>query len=72
MIDWIGVFTNSLWILGASLALAVFSYASWEAQRQNSTLLSVLDRKNHQVWLATAGGLFLLGVAASMILSLIG
>lgn len=29
MIDWFGVFRNTLWICGLALALAAFSYADW-------------------------------------------
>lgn len=71
MIDWIGVVTNAIWIAGGSLILAVFSYASWEAHQQDARLFAVLNQKEHQVWLVTAGGLFLLGVTASIILTLV-
>ena len=31
MIDWFNLAANSLWILGCAIALAVLSYASWQA-----------------------------------------
>jgi hypothetical protein len=29
MIDWLGVATNGLWLLGLAVSLAVFTYADW-------------------------------------------
>ena len=44
MIDWALVLTNALWIGGAALALAVFSYANWLATVQAARRRDVLRR----------------------------
>ncbi len=39
-IDWFGVFSNGLWILGLAVALAAVSYADWR-RRLNEPRLSL-------------------------------
>jgi hypothetical protein len=44
MIDWALVLSNAIWISGAALALAVFSYANWLAAMPPLRLRDVLRR----------------------------
>ena len=44
VIDWISVLTNSLWILGLALILSAFSYHYWQAETQNRSLRTQLNR----------------------------
>ncbi len=39
-VDWFGVFSNGLWILGLAIALAAVSYADWR-RRLNEPRLSL-------------------------------
>ena len=65
MIDWIGVGSNALWILGCAVALATFSYASWEASVYNEKFTARLRRTPILACLNLAGLLFSLGLAAT-------
>jgi hypothetical protein len=65
MIDWVMLGANALWILGLSIGLAVFSYASWEAWASHSTLRESLAKPSFQAVLNLAGTLFCLGLAAT-------
>jgi multisubunit Na+/H+ antiporter MnhB subunit len=38
MIDWAGLAFNGLWVLGAAVILAAFSFAYYEAQRRGERL----------------------------------
>jgi hypothetical protein len=44
VIDWWSVFTHSLWIVGLAIALAVFSFADWQASARHEGLRTSLDR----------------------------
>lgn len=63
MIDWGGLAANALWILGCALALATFSYASWQASLHGSKLSALLKRPPMQAGFNLAGSLFSAGQA---------
>jgi hypothetical protein len=65
MIDWWGVGSNALWISGGALALAAFSYASWQASVNRQRLRQALGQSSIQAVLNVAGALFSLGLAAT-------
>ncbi len=60
MIDVWGVFSNSLWILGLAVLLAVWSYASYEAGRSKQKVRSKLNELGYALAL-DAGMLLFLG-----------
>ncbi len=62
MIDWPQVVANVVWILGAALALAVLSYASWQSNMQAKRLRDVWRQPVYQVLLRTAAALFCAGM----------
>jgi hypothetical protein len=65
MIDWYLVATSALWILGASILLAAFSYHKWAAGERGVRLR---DQWHERSWqLASAAGmlLFCLGFGLS-------
>jgi hypothetical protein len=64
LIDWRGLAANSLWILGCALALAAFSYASWQAWLTHQRLLARLGNPGIQRALSLAGILFCSGMMA--------
>jgi hypothetical protein len=63
MIDWSGLAANSLWILGCALALATFSYASWQASMNSSKLSALLRQTPMQAGFNLAGSMFSAGLA---------
>ena len=63
VIDWFNLAANSLWIIGCALALAAFSYASWQASMFNETLRARLETPGIQRALFFAGLLFCMGQA---------
>lgn len=63
MIDWFNLAANSLWILGCALALAAFSYASWQASLFDEKMLARLETPGIQRALYFAGLLFCAGQA---------
>ncbi len=65
MIDWFNLVANSLWILGCALALATFSYASWQASLYNEKLRQRLGQPGIQRSLDASGILFCAGLAAT-------
>lgn len=65
MIDWVNLAANALWIIALSLALAVLSFASWEAKVGGERLRVVLSRPRWELALNLAGALFCLGLAAT-------
>jgi hypothetical protein len=65
MIDWIGVGSNALWILGCAIGLGTLSYASWEASVYNEKFTARLSRAPILACLNLAGFLFSLGLAAT-------
>ena len=64
MIDWDALLANSLWIVGCALALAAFSYASWQASLYHQSLLARLGSLGILRALALAGMLVCTGFAA--------
>jgi hypothetical protein len=65
MIDGWSVCSNALWISGGALALAAFSYASWQASITPQRLTQALRQSSIQAALNAAGTLFSLGLAAT-------
>jgi hypothetical protein len=64
MIDWYSLIANSLWIVGCALALAAFSYASWQASLYHQKLLAHLRSPGVLRAFSAAGVLFCLGLTA--------
>jgi hypothetical protein len=62
MIDWPQVLANAVWISGAALALATFSYASWLASLRNERLRDTLGQVTLQLLLRGAAVLVCLGL----------
>lgn len=65
MIDWIGLASNALWILGLTVGLATLSYASWQAAIHKEKFRATLKRIPIQIALNMAGLLFSAGLAAT-------
>jgi hypothetical protein len=65
MIDWVGVATNSLWLLGLAVCLAVISYADWNAHSDHRRLYDVLQQPTFRLPLWSGLTLFCTGVALS-------
>ena len=63
MIGWGSLIANSAWILGCALALAVLSYASWQASIQHQKLRMTLNQPAFLRWVFLAGILFCAGLA---------
>jgi hypothetical protein len=61
LIEWRELAANSLWILGCALALAAFSYASWQASLTHQHLLASLESPGILRALSLAGILFCSG-----------
>lgn len=66
MIDWWGVFSNALWVLGLSVLLAAWSMAYYEAQqRAGQKTLELLGKRGYS-WVVMVGlVLFCAGLAAT-------
>ena len=62
MIDWPQVLANALWISGAALALATFSYANWRAGTRAERLRGTLRQAAFQLPLCGAALLVCLGL----------
>jgi len=65
MIDVWGVFSNSLWILGLAVLLAVWSYASYEAGRRKQRIRHVTHEFGYALALNAGMVLFLAGMATT-------
>jgi cation transport ATPase len=65
MVDALGLFANTLWITGCAMALAVVSYASWQAAVRGEKLRVQLDRPTMQRLICLAGVLFCAGLTAT-------
>ncbi len=65
MIDWIGVATNSVWVLGLAIDLAVLSYADWKTHLARRRLRDILDQATIRFPLWIGLTLFCLGVTLS-------
>lgn len=66
MIDWLNLVANALWIFACALALAVFSYASWSAAKDEIKLRTVLSSIGYKAIFHLAGLLFSLGLAVTV------
>jgi len=65
MIDVWGVFSNFLWILGLSVLLAVWSFASYEARLVRQKTREKLDEFGYALALDSGLLLFITGLAAT-------
>jgi hypothetical protein len=65
MINWAGLASNALWIMGCALGLATLSYASWQASVHGEKFTARLKQIPIQISLNTAGLLFSAGLAAT-------
>lgn len=65
VIDWLNLIANSFWILGCTLALAVLSYAVWQAAISPIRMRSLLAQPAYRICLDLAGMLFCVGLAAT-------
>jgi preprotein translocase subunit SecY len=65
MIDVWGVFSNSLWVLGLAVLLAVWSYASYEARRRKIKVRHVTNELSYALALNAGMLLFLVGMATT-------
>ena len=65
MIDWVNLVENTFWILGCALALATFSYASWQAFRNHEKFSYRLGQKNIRIPSNIGLLLFCIGLAAT-------
>ena len=65
MIDWYNLVMNSFWILACAIALAMLSYASWEASALKVKFLARLKQPQYQIILNIAGLLFCIGLAGT-------
>jgi multisubunit Na+/H+ antiporter MnhB subunit len=51
-LDWAGLAFNGLWVLGAAVILAAFSFTSYEAQRRGERLRVRLAAPGFHLWLS--------------------
>jgi len=65
MIDVWGIITNTLWILGLAVILAVWSYASYEAGRRKLKVRHVTNELGYALALNAGLVLFLAGMATT-------
>jgi hypothetical protein len=65
MIDVWGVFSNSLWVLGLAVLLAVWSYASYEAGRRKQKVRHIIHELGYALALNAGMVLFLAGMATT-------
>lgn len=63
LIDWAGVARNALWILGLSVVLAAWSYASWQAGARQIGIRRALEGAAFQVPFSLGLLLFSVGLA---------
>jgi hypothetical protein len=66
MLNWLEIVANATWIFALALGLAVFGFAYWQKTLTGQTFLRVLSQHPSIIFLATAGGLFFLGLATSL------
>jgi len=66
MLNWIEITANAAWIFAVALEMAVVSFAYWERNTSGQTLRMVLSRPPMFITLTIAGGIFFLGLAASL------
>lgn len=63
MIDWTGLASNALWVVGAAIILAALSFSYYEAQRRGERLREHLQAPRFQTWLSLGLFLICLGLA---------
>lgn len=63
LIDWAGLARNALWVLGMSIALAAWSYASWWAMAHGMRFRAALPRPRFQLPSAAGWTLFCISLA---------
>jgi len=62
MINWLGLIFNSIWILGAALALAVLSITYYQSQQEEGKFRKLLNPTYYSVLLRTSGLMFCVGM----------
>ncbi len=65
MIDWLGVATNGLWVLGLAGMLAVWSYFEYFATSRDQPVSQLLKARAFTQSFSWAVAIFCVGVAAS-------
>ncbi len=65
MIDWVGVVTNGLWVLGLAGMLAAWSYFDYDAKIHGKPVRQVLNAPMFIRPFSLAAVVFCMGVAAS-------
>ena len=65
MIDWWGVFANTLWIAGLAVLLAVWSLGYYEGQRFSRPVRRVLAQQGYALSLTIGWVLFCAGMVAT-------
>ena len=65
MVDWLGVVTNGLWVLGLAGMLAALSYFDYYARTRGRPVRQVLNAPMFFRPFSLAGVLFCVGVAVS-------
>jgi dolichyl-phosphate-mannose--protein O-mannosyl transferase len=63
MVDWSALIFNGLWVLGAALILAAFSFSSYEARRRGEPLRVRLAATGFQLPFMAGLALVSLGIA---------
>ena len=66
MLNWLEIVANATWIFALALGLAVLGFGYWQKTLTGQTYLRVLSQHLSIIVLAMAGGLFFLGLAASL------
>jgi multisubunit Na+/H+ antiporter MnhB subunit len=61
MVEWTSLAFNGLWVVGAAIILATFSFSYYEAQRRGERPRAHLAAPGVQVWLFTGVVLISLG-----------
>ena len=64
-LDWAKLAFNGLWVLGAAVILAAFSFSCYEAQRRGERMRVRLAALGFQWWLSV--GLVLISLGAALI-----
>jgi multisubunit Na+/H+ antiporter MnhB subunit len=64
-LDWAGLASNGVWVLGAAVILAAFSFTSYEAQRRGERLRVRLAAPGFRLWLSV--GLAFISLGATLL-----
>lgn len=64
-LDWAGLAFNGVWVLGAAVILAAFSFTSYEAQRRGERLRVRLAAPGFRLWLSI--GLAFISLGATLL-----